>query len=762
MGLFWIRKDSIMQLSEKGESYVKRLDDILQNKTGYHLFPFYWQHGDHRQKIPEQIERISQSGCRGFCVESRPHPAFGKDGWWEDLDLILQEAKKRDMHVWLLDDDHFPSGHANGKIASEHPELRAHHLMETHVDLAGPMRSASVLLRECKAEETLIGAFIVRRKEDEALFSQVIDVTDCVRGRWLNCDIPDGFWRAFFLYDTQAYANPDYIDMLNEKSVRVLIDAVYEPHYARYHSYFGNTFQGFFSDEPQFRNERYSASPIRTGFYDTRVGVPGVCLPWSREIRKMLAERLNEDPLPYLCGLWYDMEGRSSDLRYYYMDAVTRRYRDCFSKQIGDWCRAHGVGYIGHTVEDMNACSHLGGGAGHFFRALDGQTMSGIDIVLHQVLPGFAHHVSCAMLADQIADPAFFHYVLAQLAVSDAQLDPKKEGRAMCEVFGAYGWAEGTRIMKWLADFLLVRGINYFVPHAFSPTYPDPDSPPHFGAEGHDPQFDGFSFLMRYIDKTAHLLSGGKMLVDVAVLFHADGEWMSDPHFDFEQEICKQLLDQHLNYMILSSDHLLEGKLIDGKFSVNGYGFDVILVPYAKRLPFSVLNALQTLQSGGVTVMFGEALPENAYEEAWAVPYKKMPELLPKYHTPVVQIQGSVPLLRHLAIKQPDGYCFMFFNESITKVCTAQVLLPVSGEYVYISGQTDTMFRGLSVDGRIDLSLKPYESCIVVFGEIPQELPFPLKYGTEQALSLHFTIELADSEILRSGVAMVKQTSCLI
>ena len=83
------------------------------------------------------------------------------------------------------------------------------------------------------------------------------------------------------------------------------------------------------------------------------------------------------------------------------------------------------------------------------------------------------------------------------------------------------------------------------------------------------------------------------MLVDVAVLFHADGEWMSDPHFDFEQEICKQLLDQHLNYMILSSDHLLEGKLIDGKFSVNGYGFDVILVPYAKRLPFSVLNALQ-------------------------------------------------------------------------------------------------------------------------------------------------------------------------
>ena len=51
-------------------------------------------------------------------------------------------------------------------------------------------------------------------------------------------------------------------------------------------------------------------------------------------------------------------------------------------------------------------------------------------------------------------------------------------------------------MMKWISDFLLVRGINHFVPHAFSPDYPDPDCPPHFGAEGHDPQFDGFTHLM--------------------------------------------------------------------------------------------------------------------------------------------------------------------------------------------------------------------------------------------------------------------------
>lgn len=50
----------------------------------------------------------------------------------------------------------------------------------------------------------------------------------------------------------------------------------------------------------------------------------------------------------------------------------------------------------------------------------------------------------------------------------------------MCEIFGAYGWGEGVSLMKWLTDHMLVRGINEFVPHAFSPAFPDEDCPPHF------------------------------------------------------------------------------------------------------------------------------------------------------------------------------------------------------------------------------------------------------------------------------------------
>ena len=35
----------------------KRLDDVLNGREGNYLFPFYWQRGDHRDRIPAQIAR---------------------------------------------------------------------------------------------------------------------------------------------------------------------------------------------------------------------------------------------------------------------------------------------------------------------------------------------------------------------------------------------------------------------------------------------------------------------------------------------------------------------------------------------------------------------------------------------------------------------------------------------------------------------------------------------------------------------------------
>jgi len=41
--------------------------------------------------------------------------------------------------------------------------------------------------------------------------------------------------------------------------------------------------------------------------------------------------------------------------------------------------------------------------------------------------------------------------------------------------------------MKLFTDHMLVRGINHFMLHAFSPKDSDEDCPPHFYARGENP-----------------------------------------------------------------------------------------------------------------------------------------------------------------------------------------------------------------------------------------------------------------------------------
>ena len=95
----------------------------------------------------------------------------------------------------------------------------------------------------------------------------------------------------------------------------------------------------------------------------------------------------------------------------------------------------------------------------------------------------------------------------------------------MCEIFGNYGWQEGVRLEKYLADHFLVRGINHYVPHAFTAKdYPDPDCPPHFYAHGHNPQYRHFGWLMKYMNRVCNLISGGHHSAPVAVIYSGEGD----------------------------------------------------------------------------------------------------------------------------------------------------------------------------------------------------------------------------------------------
>lgn len=645
----------------------KRLDDCLAGREGSeYILPFFWQHGEDRETLREEIDAIERANLREFCVESRTHEQFCREKWWEDFGFILEEAQRRGMRVWLLDDKRFPTGYANGYVAS-HPALKKTLCRIEYRDYAGPRAAAHTIALPIGADESYISITAYRRTENGNLLSgEGIDLLPALKNGLLFWDIPEGTWRVCYVIRThRAGGNDDqWIDMLEPESCRAMLTAVYEPHYAHFSRYFGNTFAGFFSDEPRFGNDRAS--------YRSMLGKEGMPLPWRDDLPARIADAsgIPEERVRLLLpALFYPYAGMEMHtLRYCYMDVITRLYRDNFQRMLGDWCRARGVLYIGHVIEDMNTHQRLGYGAGHFFRSLEYQDMGGMDIVLHQIIPGMLDTDHAAPVCENVLDPEFFHYLLAKLPVSQAHTTARMKGRAMCEIFGAFGWAEGVPMMKQLADHMLSNGINYYVPHAFSPKYPDRDCPPHFWARGMNPQFAAFGSLMTYMRRAAHMISGGVRRVPAAVLYNAEAEWAGGGCL-LPQRIGRILTRAQIEFGVLCEDTLARADAENGVLRVGEETYRVLIVPESEYLPRAMLDELARIRDAGVPVLVAgvrapRALPDGDAAQGFeTVAPERLAARLREAGVPDVAVTPAQPLLRYYCVEREAGRVYFLHSE---------------------------------------------------------------------------------------------------
>lgn len=108
---------------------------LLAGDVENHMLPFFWQHGEEEQTPRKYMRAIHDANCKAVCVESRPHPDFCGEKWWQDMDVILDEARKLDMKVWILDDSHFPTGFANGAVKKAPDALKRRSVYCHSIDL---------------------------------------------------------------------------------------------------------------------------------------------------------------------------------------------------------------------------------------------------------------------------------------------------------------------------------------------------------------------------------------------------------------------------------------------------------------------------------------------------------------------------------------------------------------------------------------------------------------------------------------------------
>lgn len=740
---------------------MRKLIEVLNNNQDNYILPFLWLHGEEETILREQIEKIHDTGIRAICVESRPHPEFVGEKWWRDMDIIMDEARKRNMKVWVLDDAHFPTGSANGKIVKNYPDKMKQYLKVHSLDFVGPLQDASTLVKWGSpgnklsldgimhaVPDEVIAVITAKRTGDNSIDPQtLVNLSSQVQDGVLYWDIPEGDWRVFVLLKTiyggekhtEGYLNP-----LVPEAVQVLIEEVYEPHFKRYKDDFGEAFAGFFSDEPRFGNMHGS---------DGSIGRYEMVFPWREGLDK---EFTDEEFLQLTLLTPIEAEGVEHQIRYKYMDLVSRLYGEVFTGTLGIWCRNHGIEYIGHLIEDNNSHARLGYGTGHYFRGLWEQDMAGLDVVLNQIMPGMDKGTFKSMTAKGW-DGEFFHYGMTKMGASLGHLDPKKHNRTMCEVYGAYGWSEGIKLMKWITDHMLVRGVTHFVPHAFTAkAFPDPDCPPHFYADGYNPQYRFMHILFNYLNRVSHLLNDGKHIASTGLLYHAEAEWLGD--YMLFQKPARELMQNQIDFDVISIDLICEAVIESSQYSINGEYFKAIVIPYAESLPQKLIDKLMEFKLAGIKVFIIDALPsrnefgaefkENEFNDIEIVSLKNLAKTLFSNEIYDIKTSEKQPYLRSYHYQHVDSNVYMLFNEDPYKKIETNITLSTDKSVVAYNGFSNQIeaVKQTLIDGKrvVSIALEAYQSIILIESE--ELVPPALEYGTNKTISGNWKVSFTSSK----------------
>ncbi len=721
---------------------TEKLHDALAGRVpARYLIPLFWQHGEAREALVREIDAMHEAGMAGFVLESRPFPEFLQESWFETVEMALREAETRGMKVYVFDDGHFPSGYANGVIARDYPQYLRKLLRMDCVDAVGPRPGISLDLAVWRKfpEDRLFKVVATRMTDanDGLDAASAVDLTGRIAANGvLYWDLPPGRWRIGIFHQTREGGEEhthDYLNLLDPGAVRCYIDTVYEPHYRRFQADFGRTFMGFFSDEP-----RFGSAPS----YDATLGKIPMVIPFDETLPAALDAALGEDFSLLYPLLWFGEGERTARARHVYMDTVSRLYSENFTRQIGGWCRAHGVDYLGHMVEDNGAHARIGLGSGHFFRALDGQSWSGIDTVLLQNVPGFTDGRFPTPFGPPL-DARFFHWGLGKLGSSCGHLNPAMHGITFCEIFGAYGWNAGLRYMKWLTDHFVVRGVNRLMPHAFSPKqFPDPDCPPHFFAGGHNPQWRAFPVWSAYANRLCHLLSDGVHQATAAVLYHAEAEWSGG---DFEpcESAVQALALGHIDCDVVPLDMLTEAQVEKGKLRIAEESFDVLVIPYGQSWPEAVAQTLRRLAAAGLPLVWVREKTLDA--PGVAVSAAALPGWLRARGWYDLEVLSPASELRFYHYRFADGEAYFLVNENTLSPLRTRLRFRESRkQFGY-----DPMGNGWMAyreDSELPLELAPGQSLFVIRGmECPTMAELPaMDSGTEEIrLPELWDIELA-------------------
>jgi len=536
--------------------------------------PYYGMNGPMtREVVARDLDTMKALGYQAVTAQSgKKFPyAYLSEEYFTFFRMFVDEAKKRNMRVWIVDDAGYPSGFVGGKISELAPDLRMQALVVTRI----PVAANEAVSRPFTAN--MVSALAVDERDGTqqsiALSASGLHWTAPATGNWTVLLVEHQFRTSPTRSDTNPTGAKDATqsleDYLHPAATRWNIEFTHEAYKKHLGDEFGKTIMGFRGDEPDY-------------------SING--LPWTPAFFDRFQQIKGYDVRPYVASFFLkQLTPEQARIKADYYDVFSRLFRDGYFKVQGDWCAANHLEYQVHlNHEEMEL--ELTHSEGDFFRDMSPVQVPGIDSIWHQIFP------------DTISD-------FPRLASSAAHVYGKP--RAFTESFAAYRPTPSIADVRYGIDEQLVRGINLIEIMYFpsSSAAPRASAPSFMG----DP---GFPDVLHAARSTSYLMSMGRPAAHVALYLPSSSLWLRDEAADRAFVSTERLLSEHqIDFDIVDEDALATGlsSTPQGLRTLSGNTFTTVILPGESILSEAALTRLRTFAKSGGKVLFLDHTPDHIF-----------------------------------------------------------------------------------------------------------------------------------------------------
>jgi hypothetical protein len=315
--------------------------------------------------IGERLDLLRAMGVGGIVTNAGARQYLMNAKQWEILRIGIEEIRKRNMPLWLYDENGYPSGTAGGIVTRSNPELAAQGVACYTKTVKGP---AAVRFDQPESCRSFVWAGVFRDKDTvEDLCAQVSP-----RGT-LFWDAPEGEWTVVYLarrymYEgTHAAGNvhefKQYINVLDPRATDAFIRVTHERYLREMSAESWKSVRAIFTDEPSFMSSYVGPIPAHLEGKIATLDKPlfedrPPAVAWVEDLPERFEKRWGYDLRPRLWHLFFSDSPEACVTRQNYYELITERYADAYFGQIQDWCRAHGIAASGHVLGEENLLGH--------------------------------------------------------------------------------------------------------------------------------------------------------------------------------------------------------------------------------------------------------------------------------------------------------------------------------------------------------------------------------------------------------------------